>query len=114
MDARETRFWALVARGATQECWPWCGATSPKGYGKFSTGPRRTRKFLRAHRFAWELSNGEIPQGMQVLHACDNPGCCNPRHLFLGTNDDNVRDKVSKGRQRNQHTAGRPLAPTAH
>jgi len=52
-----------------------------------------------AHRFSWEYFNGPIPVGLQVLHKCDNPLCINPNHLFLGTNDDNVKDKVSKNRQ---------------
>jgi len=80
-------------------CWQWTGAKSEKGYGIITTTslkpPRRHR---RAHRIIWELVHSAIPDGMQVLHTCDNPGCINPAHLFLGTNADNMRDKVSKGR----------------
>ncbi|MCH8043014.1 MAG: HNH endonuclease [Planctomycetes bacterium] len=56
---------------------------------------------LRTHRLAWEFANGRpVPQGLQVLHDCDNPPCCNPSHLFLGTNADNNADMMSKGRNR--------------
>ena len=95
----EERFWSKVIKGSAGDCWHWTGAKLPKGYGKFSVGPRATRKIINAHRIAWELTNGPIPEGIWVLHDCDNPSCCNPMHLYLGTNTDNVRDKVSKGRQ---------------
>lgn len=76
-------------------CWEWQLARTVKGYGLFQDG-RLTR---RAHRGAWEAVNGQVPDDAHVLHSCDNPQCVNPEHLFLGTNADNVGDKVSKGRQ---------------
>jgi hypothetical protein len=90
-------FWAKVARGA--DCWEWGGARNTSGYGWFRFGPDRTP--TGAHRVAYELSNGPIPDGLAVLHRCDNPPCVNPAHLFLGTNQDNVTDKVNKGRHPN-------------
>lgn len=71
-------------------CVVWTGRRDEKGYGR--AGRRK------AHRVAWETANGPIPTGLCVLHRCDNPPCCNPAHLFLGTQLDNVRDREAKGR----------------
>jgi DNA-binding XRE family transcriptional regulator len=76
-------------------CWIWLGAVSHHGYGKINVDGRT----LRAHRYSWELANGPIPDGMCVLHQCDNPLCVNPDHLFLGTSQDNMDDRDRKGRQ---------------
>lgn len=89
------KFWSNVAKGAADECWKWTRARHPKGYGQVWLAG----KMRRAHRVAWELSNGPIPEGLHVLHRCDNPPCCNPAHLFLGTNADNVQDRDAKGRR---------------
>lgn len=78
------------------ECIMWEGYTTPKGYGRRTVKGRP----VLAHRHAWFLANGPIPDGLCVLHRCDNPGCINVDHLFLGTNQDNVDDKMSKGRHR--------------
>lgn len=86
-----TRFWARVER--SDDCWLWTGKRMWQGYGMVWDG--RTR---RAHRVAYELENGRIPAGMLVLHSCDNPPCVKPAHLFLGTQQDNMDDKVAKGR----------------
>jgi len=76
-------------------CHIWTGGTNKRGYGVISLGGQLAGM---AHRAAWEVRNGAIPDGMHVLHRCDTPSCVNPDHLFLGTNRDNINDKVAKGR----------------
>ncbi len=75
-------------------CWPWTGPKASGGYGLVSAKPRP----IRAHRAAYEAVHGPIPDGLIILHACDNPPCCNPDHLSLGTHATNARDKIVKGR----------------
>lgn len=93
------RFWPKVARGATDECWPFLGYCRPDGYGEIALGTREDGA-IRAHRAAWLLTHGAVPDGLCVLHACDVPPCCNPAHLFLGTRGDNTADMMRKGRNR--------------
>lgn len=89
----ESRFWRKVDKSG--DCWEWRGFRGANGYGK----AHLTRKpSTYAHRIAWTLTNGPIPKGMHVCHHCDNPPCCNPAHLFLGTAKDNVHDMMVKGR----------------
>jgi len=88
----QERFWAKVRK--TKKCWLWTAATNEKGYGIFGV-----RKFTdKAPRISWRLTRGPIPEKLFVLHHCDNPLCVNPDHLFLGTNNDNVRDMFNKKR----------------
>lgn len=75
-------------------CWGWSGCRGTDGYGAVQTNNKRTP----AHRASWELHNGPIPNGMLVLHRCDNPPCTRPDHLFLGTDKDNAKDRETKGR----------------
>lgn len=90
-------FWVNVKVGTPDECWPWLRLRNQKtGYGLL----RVNGKMVYAHRRAYELMNGAIPVGMHICHACDNPICVNPNHLWLGTPADNVRDRDSKGRHR--------------
>lgn len=86
------KFWSKVNK--TDPCWLWIGAKTGD-YGYF----RRQRESNRVHRFSYELHRGPIPKGLCVLHHCDNPLCVNPDHLFLGTQADNVRDMINKGRR---------------
>jgi hypothetical protein len=83
----------VIRRGG---CWGWTSSISNKGYAMIS----HVGKMLNAHRVSWELHNGPIPTGMQVLHRCDNPPCTNPAHLFLGTASENIRDCWAKGRHK--------------
>lgn len=81
-------FWLKVTK--TDTCWLWTGRRDKNGYGKVGAA--------LSHRVFWELHNGHIPDGLYVLHHCDNPPCIRPTHLFLGTQADNVRDMAAKGR----------------
>jgi hypothetical protein len=92
------RFWAKVTKHEdASRCWSWTAAKTPKGYGVIGSGGHRSPNTL-AHRVSWEIANGSIPDGLFVLHRCDNPECTNPAHLFLGTNDDNIADMRAKNR----------------
>ena len=92
------RFLAKVEK--TNTCWLWCGAVNYKGYGVIGLGTRKDGNAL-SHRAAWMIYKGSIPSGMDVLHRCDTPACVNPDHLFLGTQQDNMKDRDTKGRQHN-------------
>lgn len=92
-----SRFDEKVRLAGTEDddcCWLWTAFTNPSGYGMIRNG----RMMALAHRVAWALANGPIPDGKHVLHRCDVPRCVNPSHLYIGTNADNMADKVSRGR----------------
>lgn len=93
MKSLEERFWSKVNK--TDTCWLWQGGISDKGYGGFWDG----KNWIKAHRFSFELHFGNIPENFHILHKCDVRHCIRPDHLFLGTNKDNVNDKVMKDRQ---------------
>jgi hypothetical protein len=97
-DGGAGNFWDRVDQKGAAACWEWQRKRNRKGYGQLTLNGKQ----MGAHRAAYILAVGAIPDGMQVLHSCDNPPCCNPKHLSLGTNLDNVRDCAAKGRRASQ------------
>lgn len=100
----EQRFWRHVQRGKPDECWEWQAWKNNKGYGMVGSGVPRP-KLLLSHRVSWEIHNGPIPENLNVLHSCDNPACCNPNHLSLGTHTQNMADMYEKGRDNHAKNA---------
>ena len=99
MKLIEERFWEKVNKDTKSGCWEWQSSIRGNGYGAFFTHLKpEGRKCHGAHRYSWELANGAIPEGLWVLHKCDNRICVNPDHLFLGDRTDNMRDCAAKGR----------------
>jgi hypothetical protein len=98
------RLWSKIKTGKPDECWPWTAKSRTSGYGSIQKGGRSEGRIL-AHRAVYEAENGPIPEngpgshGWVVMHKCDNRLCCNPRHLRLGTQFENVRDMDKKGRR---------------
>jgi hypothetical protein len=96
----EIRFWQFVTKGSEDECWEWQGQRLESGYGRISLGARSLGS-EGAHRISWKLFNkADIPDGMFVMHKCDNPSCVNPHHLSIGTPKENTQDMIAKGRKR--------------
>lgn len=93
------RFYRSVQVGTDSECWLWRGYCDRDGYGRVDP-PNAVHGERRTHRIAFILAHGVIPAGALVMHVCDCPACCNPRHLRVGSPLDNMRDKISKGRMR--------------
>ena len=92
----DDRFWKQVDK--TESCWNWIGHSADGRYGLIGYNKRQHP----AHRYAWERERGPIPDGLSVLHRCDNPKCVRIDHLFLGTQLDNMRDMINKGRAYHQ------------
>lgn len=90
-------FWSKVNK--TEECWLWTANTNPDGYGKVTLQVNGRSRTIAAHRMAWELLRGAIPKGLICCHSCDVRHCVNPAHIWLGTQKQNIRDMVSKGRK---------------
>lgn len=92
-DLASRLWWRVLVLEDKDKCWIWTGATTGKGYGQIVI---KYKKY-KAHRIAWEVTYGPVPEGLKVLHTCDNPPCCNPKHLFVGTQKDNMIDASNKG-----------------
>lgn len=88
-------FWSKVRKEDPEDCWEWTGAKSPRGYGVFGWAYKLGYE-QRAHRFSWILHHEMIPPGLFICHKCDNPGCVNPNHLFIGTTQQNTQDREYK------------------
>ena len=95
----QDRFLSHVILSGDEDCWEWTASKNTKGYGQFMYKIKGRRIHGMAHRFSFIIHKGKIPKGMCVLHHCDNPGCVNPKHLWIGTNQDNMDDRNRKGRQ---------------
>ena len=104
LEAYRDRFLCRVDQRGPDDCWPWKAWRTKAGHGRFCVWDSKRRRVIgvMAHRAIWELEHGPIPNGLQVLHNCDNPPCCNPDHLKLGTVADNMRDRKNRGRYNTQ------------
>jgi len=104
------RFWKKVSIKGNNECWEWTGGKQGDGYGIFGVIENGKWKMKLAHRISWTFHFGEIPKYMKICHKCDNPKCVNPNHLFIGTQLDNVKDMVKKGRINSREGIKNPKA----
>lgn len=89
------RYWEKVDKRGPDECWPWLGACVTDGYGTIAY---EGREIYATHRLAYILEHGKVPNGLWVLHTCDNPPCCNPKHLYAGTSINNIQDRIDRKR----------------
>lgn len=103
LEIIKQRFEAKIDKTNPDHCWIWKASKLKDGYGCFCYGREK-----RAHRVSWILFNGIIPDGLSVLHHCDNPLCVNPEHLFIGTQKQNMEDMINKGRKISPHGTNLP------
>lgn len=110
------KFYEGLKRGADDECWPFeGGGHNRRGWHRSIHAGTKYRKIkYMAHRVSYEITYGEIPDGLFVLHRCDNPVCCNPSHLFLGTQSENAKDMWAKNRGNPGSCKGKKLGPSPH
>lgn len=102
-DKQIEKFWAKIDVKGEDECWEWLAKKDRDGYGRITFNGKKDG----CHRIAWMLKNGDIPKGLLACHTCDNPSCCNPSHLWIGTIKDNMQDRTKKGRTCRGENSGR-------
>ena len=102
---KQEDFWFWVNVKTENECWPWLGTLNQWGYGRY----RINGFFGMAHRIAYEKTTSKNIKGLIAMHICDNPKCCNPKHIALGTHADNQADKVAKNRQAKGESNGQSI-----
>lgn len=112
-DKWRREFWTRVAKGDPGACWEWQGSRHKVGHG-YAWVPRSVPvlggRVHYAHRIAFHLTHGAIPPGASICHHCDNPACCNPAHLYAGTQTDNMRDMIERDRRDHAHGSRIPHA----
>jgi len=107
-ESDKFRFWSKVKINSADQCWPWIARSKFRdGYGAFKV----KRKQLRASRISYTITKGQIIDGLCVIHTCDNPSCCNPNHLLLATQSENIQDMCRKQRQARGEKSGARLHP---
>jgi hypothetical protein len=102
--------WVAVSPLEPEECWVWMGAKTPFGYGRISYSRGAKHFTIYAHRISYILHNGPIPENHLVCHHCDNPWCVNPKHLYVGTHQDNANDRERRQRSNRQPRKNIPIA----
>jgi len=105
-ESVKDRFWKYSGKSGPEQCWLWTGTKNRAGYGVIGIRWMPNQKVVSAHRLSYTIANGEIPDGLSILHSCDSPTCVNPAHLRIGTQADNMKDRAARGRGNAQKGEG--------